>query len=101
MHTFFLNQANNLEVIGEVVSTNPAKLRLLNRFDGAEIFRSDATFDADKQFAEISATMNSSEYFSNVIIPNLLKMCLLFIFECAVYSPYIDSKCVKVFDSFI
>jgi len=38
-----------------------AKLRLLNRFDGAEIFRSDATFDADKQFAEISATMNSNK----------------------------------------
>merc|ERR1711963_1152677 len=54
-------RANSLEVVGEIVSTNPTKLRLMNKYDDTEIFSSDVTYDANKQFAEISATVNSKK----------------------------------------
>ncbi|XP_012938168.2 uncharacterized protein LOC106011799 [Aplysia californica] len=61
---------NNIQFVGDVVSSSPSKLRLLNRMDGVETFRSDLTLDSDKQMAEISAVMGSDTYSLTALYPN-------------------------------
>ncbi|XP_012935328.2 uncharacterized protein LOC101854071 [Aplysia californica] len=64
------NPMNKIEIMGDVVSTSPSKLRLLNRIDDAEVFRSELTVDSDKKSAEISIVMDSEKFSLHAQYPN-------------------------------
>ncbi|XP_012938713.2 uncharacterized protein LOC101848113 [Aplysia californica] len=64
------NPINKIEIVGDVVSTSPSKLRLLNRIDDTEVFRSELTVDTDKKSAEISAIVDSETFSLSAQYPN-------------------------------
>jgi len=64
-----VSPSSKVEVMGDVVSTNPSKLRLVNRIDDKEVFTSDLTLDAEKKFAEINAIRGSDKWSLTAELP--------------------------------
>merc|ERR1711962_4535 len=53
---------NKMEIVGRVLSENPHKLKLVNKIDDSELFRSYLVLDAEEKFAEVNTIIDKETF---------------------------------------
>jgi len=66
-----MNPLTKVEIIGDVVSETPCKLRLVNKIDDEEVFQSNMIIDSDRKCVELTAEMGEDKYAFNAEYPTI------------------------------